>query len=76
MLTQMEIVGTVLSSKCAFIEKIYKVDLPDVALSCEPILSIQKDLGKWRHENCHLFVQGNGTEDEWLFWCRKNVNTI
>ncbi len=32
--------------------------------SNEFILTMRKDLRKWCHENYHLFVRGNGIEDE------------
>ncbi len=44
--------------------------------SCESILNIWKDLRKWCHENFHLFVQGNGIEDEPSIGCRENINTM
>ncbi len=53
---------------CNYSKK-YKVDMPEMENSHECNLNICKDLRKWCHENYHLFVQGNGIEDEPSIGC-------
>ncbi len=38
--------------------------------------SVLEGCEKMCHENYHLFVQGNGTEDEMSIGCGENFNTI
>ena len=76
MLIQMGIVDTEHSLKLATTQKKYKVDFPDMENSNEFILNMRKDLRKWCHENYHLFVPGNGIEDEPSVGCGENVNKM
>ncbi len=53
-----------------------KVDFPVMDLSCESILDMKKDLRKWCNENYHLFVYGDGIEDQLMIGCKENVSTM
>ena len=65
----------------AFIESLqlhkkYEVDFPYMKNLNGFILNMRKDLREWCHENYHLFVQGNGIEDEPSVGCGENVSKM